>query len=430
MNDRARFSRRVLEFRCIAERCEETCCSGLTVPVSEERLQRMRELLAGGPDAERVEASVLPNPEGPPAERAVIRMRPDGSCPFLDTERLCSLQRRHGERVLPDICSTFPRVSWRWGGQVEVTGSLACPEMARLLLLEEGAMELVPAPVEQVPRLEAVRPLPGLPGDVYGVHAELIRSAALRILQRREFPIASRLAFLGQLAFRLDSLFQGAARFAEEDEQTGQVLQRLLQPFDAPEALEAMHREFSELSLPGGSCAGLLASVLRARKAVARGQSFGPFISAVLASLWGSEEVTGDTEGAWREYAARWARLEALHGPRVEQYFRHYGVSQWLRAPFTEAPHLLAYVFRLAVRVAMLRLVLVGHPDVAALCAEGQGEDSESSQAALDRAAVECFYRMARHVEQAPDVLAIVRDLAGAGGAETLGKTLVFAKFC
>jgi lysine-N-methylase len=80
--------------------------------------------------------------------------------------------------------------------------------------------------------------------------------------------------------------------------------------------------------------------------------------------------------------------------------------------------------------VAMLRLVLVGHPDVAALCAEGQGEDSESSQAALDRAAVECFYRMARHVEQAPDVLAIVRDLAGAGGAETLGKTLVFAKFC
>ncbi len=54
----------------------------------------------------------------------------------------------------------------------------------------------------------------------------------------------------------------------------------------------------------------------------------------------------------------------------------------------------------------------------------------EDSQAVLDRAAVECFYLVARHVEQAPDVLALVAQLAGAGGAETLGKTFLFAKVC
>jgi lysine-N-methylase len=429
MTEPVRFALKVLEFQCIAERCEETCCSGLAVTMSEQRLQRMRERVAGSPDAQAVEANILPNPAGAPTDGAVIRMRPDGSCPFLDTERLCSLQRRHGEKALPDICSTFPRVMWRWGGQVEVTGSLACPEMARLLLLQEGAMELVPGAGEQVPRLESARPLPGLPGDVYGVHAELIRSAALRIMQRRELPMASRLAILGQLAFRLDSIFQGAVRFAEDDEQTGQVMRKLLQPFDTPETLEAMHREFSELEFPGSPCAGMIASVLKARGVVTRGQSFGPFISGVLASLWGSEEAAGDPEAAWREYAARWARLEALHGPRVEQYFRHYGVNQWFRAPFTESPHLLHYVFRLALRVAMMRLVLVGHPEVAALCAEGQALATEASQAALDRAAVECFYRITRHVEQAPELLALVKSLAGTGGAETLGKTLVFAKF-
>jgi lysine-N-methylase len=48
----------------------------------------------------------------------------------------------------------------------------------------------------------------------------------------------------------------------------------------------------------------------------------------------------------------------------------------------------------------------------------------------LDRAAVECFYLVARHVEQAQDVLALVRQIAGAGGAEALGKAMVFAKFC
>jgi lysine-N-methylase len=399
------------------------------VPVTEERLGRMREVVSGTPDAERVEALLLPNPEGPPAERAFIRMGSEGSCPFLDLDRLCSLHRRHGEQALPDPCVTFPRIIWRWPEHVEVTGSLACPEMARLLLLEEGALEQVPGALEQVPRLEVARPLPGAPGDAYVVHSGLIRSAALRILERRELPIASRLAVLGQMAFRLDSVFRSSEPFEGTSAEAGEVLRALVQPFEAPEVQEAIHRDFSALEVPGGPCAGLLASMLKARGAVARGERFRPFVRGVLSSLWGSEDAAGDTEGVWREYLARWQRLEARHGARVEQYFRNYGVAQWLRAPFTELPSLLVYVFRLVLRVALLRLTLVGHPEVAALCTAGEDKSPESSEAALDRAAVECFYLVARHVEQAPDMLALVKELAGAGGAETLGKALVFAKF-
>lgn len=428
--DEPRFVKKVLEFRCLADRCEDTCCAGLRVPVSEERLRRMREVVAGSPDAERLESNLLPHPNGPPAERAFIQMRSDGSCPFFDTERFCSLQRRHGEQALPDVCATFPRTLWKWGEHVEVGGSLACPEMARLLLLEEGALEQVPGPVEQVPRLETARPLSGGPGDAYFAYAELIRAAALRIWSRCEFPIASRLSMLGQLAFRLDSVFRSAEPFAGTVAEAGQVLQALLQPFEDAEVLEAMHREFSALEIPGGPGAGLLASMLKARKAAGRGERFGSFVRGVLVSLWGSEEATGNTEGAWREYVARWQRLESVHGARVEQYFRHYGVTQWLRAPFTETPSLLAYVFRLVLRVALLRLTLVGHPEVAALCAAEQGGAPEAPQAVLDRAAVECFYLVSRHVEQAPDILALMKDLMGEGGAETLGKALVFAKFC
>jgi lysine-N-methylase len=400
------------------------------VPVTEERLWQIRGVVAGTPDAERVESLLLQNPEGPPAERAFIQMRSDGGCPFLDTQKLCSLHRVHGERALPDPCVTFPRIVWKWGEQVEVAGSLACPEMARLLLLEEGALEQVLGPVEQVPRLEAARSLPGEPGDAYVVHAERIRSAALALVNRREFPIASRLVFLGQLAYRLDSIFRGSEPFAGTLDEAEQVLRALLPSFEDPEALQAMHRDFSALEIPGGPCAGLLASMLKARRAAARGERFGPFAQAVLMSLWGSDSDTEDSSGAWREYVTRWQRLEATHGARVEQYFRHYGVAQWLRTPFTEAPSLLAYVFRLVLRVAMLRLTLVGHPEVVALCAAERGEASEASVAVLDRAAVECFYLVARHVEQAPDILALAKGLSGAGGEEALGKAVVFAKFC
>ncbi|HYH97826.1 flagellin lysine-N-methylase [Hyalangium sp.] len=420
----------MLDFRCLADRCEDTCCVGLRVPVSEGQLWQLQAGVKGSPDEERVESLLLPNPEGPPAERAYIRMGSDGSCPFLDTERLCSLHRRHGEKVLPDPCVTFPRIVWKWIEHVEVAGSLACPEMARLLLLEEGALEQVPGPLEQVPRLEAARALPGEPGDAYVVHAELVRAAALRLLHRREFPLASRLMFLGQLAFRLDSVFRSPEPFAGNEAEVEQVVQALLQPFDAPEALEAMHQEFLALEVPGGPCAGLVASMLKSRAVHARGERFGPFVRRVLGSLWGSEQAEGDPQGAWREYAARWERLMATQGARVEQYFLNYGITQWLRAPFTELPSLLAYVFRLVLRVATLRLALAGHPAVAALCAAEQGEAAEEPQAVLDRAAIECFYLVSRHVEQAPDVLALVRQLTGAGGAETLGKALVFSKFC
>ena len=430
MDASPRFAKRVLDFRCLADRCEDTCCVGLRVPVSEERLWQLRAEVKGGPDEEQVESLLIENPEGPPTERAFIKMGSNGSCPFLDTEKLCSLQRRHGEKVLPDPCVTFPRIVWRWNEQLEVAGSLACPEMARLLLLEEGALEQVPGPLEQVPRLEAARALPGESGEAYVVHAQAIRAAALRILHRREFPLATRLMFLGQLAFRLDSVFRGAEPFTGSEAEGAEVVQALLQSVDSPEALEGMHREFLALQVPGGPCAGLLASLLKSRAAVSRGDRFAPFVSGVLKSLWGSEQAEGDPEGAWREYAARWQQLEAAHGARIEQYFLNYGIAQWLRTPFTELPGLLAYVFRLVLRVAMLRLALVGHPDVAALCAAEQGTALEDAQAVLDRAAIECFYLVARHVEQAPDVLALMRQLTGAGGAETLGKALVIAKFC
>ncbi len=274
----AHFVKRVLEFQCLADRCEDTCCVGLRVPITEQHLPRMREVVAGGPDAERVATFVRVDSEAPPAERGVIEMRSDGSCPFLDTMRLCSLHKAHGPRVLPDPCVTFPRIVWKWNEHVEVAGSLACPEMARRLLLEEGAVELVPGPVEEVPRLEAARPLPGGREDVYRVHGEAIRGAALRLLYRREFPLASRLSLLGQLAFRLDSVFRDAEPFAGSAEQAGEAVAALLQSFESPEALEAMHQDFSTLEIPGAPCLGLLSSMLKARRAVARGERFRPFV--------------------------------------------------------------------------------------------------------------------------------------------------------
>ncbi|HEX8821695.1 MAG TPA: flagellin lysine-N-methylase [Archangium sp.] len=379
--------RYMTRFRCIADRCEDTCCGGLRVPVSEARLQRMRATVASSPeDSERLYQLVLPSPGGASTEHAFIEMRPDGYCPFLDTERLCSLQRRHGDAVLPDICATFPRVFTKRGERVEVSGTLACPEVARLCLLEEDAVE----PDSTPPASQDV--------------ADSVRAAMLRLLQRREYPLASRLAMLGQLAYALD----------------GGSVEEVLQRFESSDVLEAEHRGFTSLALPGGPCVGLFTSVLKARLAAGRGERFTTLVRGVLESLSLGAGGPGELDLAWRTYVERWQRLEALHGERVHRYFHNYIAHSLWRSPFTEAPSPLAYVFRLALRVALLRLTFVCHPQV----------PTAASQEQLDRAAVETFQLVAKHVEQAPDFLRLAEGLMGPGrGADALGKVLVFAAF-
>jgi lysine-N-methylase len=396
-------------FRCIGEHCEDTCCSGLRVPVSEERLRHMRERLAGTPEEATLHACMRPGEHG----AASIQPKEDGHCPFLDGQKMCSLHRRYGESVLPDICSTFPRIVSRWGERWELAGTLACPEVARLCLLEADAVDRVEAPELEVLRPVTARHIPGEALDF----AERFRDTALRLMGQGGFPLSSRLVFLGRLAFVLESLRMEWG--VEEDPRLVQALER----FEAPAVLESIHRDFDALELPGGACLGLFVSVLKARGAVTRGARFGTLVRGVLESFGAAGEEAIDADAAWRTYVARRAWLEAAHGERVHQYFHNACVNHWMRSPQGVPTN----VFLLALRMALLRFVLLGHPAVVRLCesAVPAGE----AQAVLDAAAVECFQMMARHVEPAPDFLTFAEGLAGAGGEELLGRTLVFAKF-
>lgn len=425
--------RYMTRFRCIAERCEDSCCSGMKVPVSESQWQRLQAAESRSPEHARyLRQHVSPNPGGAPSERAFIEVPLDGDCPFLDTERLCSLQRRHGEAVLPDICANFPRILTRWGERLEVSGTLACPEVTRLCLLAEDALEPIPvdSPSALVPRPEVARPLSMDPDDAYGLHAETIREALLRLLRQHKYPLASRLAMLGQLAYGLDGFyFRGTESFRGAERASSRArLNEELQRFDIPEVLDAVHEDFTGLSLPGGPSVGLFSAVLKARRAAGRGERFTAWVRGVLESLQLEEGGANDPEAAWRTYVERWRHLEAHHGERVHQYFHNAALHHVWRSPFTDSPSLLAYVFRLTLKMGLLRLTFAGHPVVAALCREPSSTGEAREQ--LDAAAVETFQLVAKHLEQAPEFLSLADGLAGSGrGADTLGKVLVFATF-
>jgi lysine-N-methylase len=402
-------------FRCIAERCEDTCCGGLRVGVSEASVERIRDTLRAAGTAEPEGGFSLPFPEGAPSERRLLRMRSDGHCVFFDAGRRCSLHRAHGEAVLADICATFPRTLWKHEGRLEISGSLACPEVVRLLLLAEDAVEPVPAPPELVVRPEAARPAPGLPGELYGLHAGAVREALRERLLAPGVTLSWRLAALARWAFQLDEQFRGPAPLPEGEEEAGAALQAALRAEVRAEAPPGPLAQWEE----GGTRALRLLSQLKDLSGVTRSERFARFVQGARRALGVTGDEAGEGSGVWRLYATRREGLEARHGARLEQYFRHYLAHYLWRYPHTEAFGLLAYVHRLTVRLALLRLTLVAHP----------GLSVPSSQEALDEVAVECFQLLSRNVDLAPDFLALPQEQARGDRARLLAETLAWARF-
>ncbi|MFP3632204.1 flagellin lysine-N-methylase, partial [Burkholderia sp. SIMBA_045] len=68
-------------------------------------------------------------------------MKSDLSCPFLNEEKLCSIQLKLGEDFLSHTCKTYPRVTQTVDDVVELSATLSCPEAARLALLNPNKMQ-------------------------------------------------------------------------------------------------------------------------------------------------------------------------------------------------------------------------------------------------------------------------------------------------
>jgi lysine-N-methylase len=147
------------------------------------------------------------------ADYARISMTAESTCAFLDSDRLCGVQKKLGAEALSVTCNTYPRAISQVAGEVEEALNLSCPEAARLTLLEPrigdwGAGRLDP--------YAAFRQGAG------GQPQLAIREFALELLSDRRYALWQRMYLLGILARRLQALSFGApvAAWADENPRT------------------------------------------------------------------------------------------------------------------------------------------------------------------------------------------------------------------
>ena len=119
-------------FRCIADRCPDSCCKEWDVLVDPEKAGYYRSLPGELGDRLR---QVLKDEDGG-TYMAIENRR----CPMWRKDGLCRIQAELGEAALCKTCREFPRLTHDYGDFLELQLELSCPEAAKYILAGRPAM--------------------------------------------------------------------------------------------------------------------------------------------------------------------------------------------------------------------------------------------------------------------------------------------------
>jgi lysine-N-methylase len=196
------------QFRCIGPACEDSCCVGWAVNIEQATYEKYQTIPAGSLRA-LIDANIMLFPENAdgsrPAAFAQVRMKPPlNVCPFLSVERLCQIQVEHGESYLSETCSTFPRTRHTIDKLLNTSLSLACPEAARLVLLNPDLLAESIKNAKQIAWDEAAAEASGPQAWFWS-----LREFALGLIRNRVYPLWQRMFLLGTFCRRLEAITHG-----------------------------------------------------------------------------------------------------------------------------------------------------------------------------------------------------------------------------
>ena len=118
------------KFRCIADKCLDSCCIGWEIVIDADTKKKYASLdgVLGDEIAEKTKSGCFP-------------LSSDGRCAFLDRRGLCRIISGLGEGYLCDICREHPRYYGVSASMLEGGLGLGCEEAARAILATGGKVD-------------------------------------------------------------------------------------------------------------------------------------------------------------------------------------------------------------------------------------------------------------------------------------------------
>lgn len=189
------------EFHCLADACEDTCCAGWQIVIDKKSLAGYRR------ESGDFRTRLL---HGVDFKESVFRQSEDGRCAFLNERNLCDMQLALGEKSLCKTCRRYPRHIEEFENVREITLSLSCPEVARMLTEKKEKVKLLSYEKEGEEEYEDFDPF---------LYSELVeaRRVIRLILQSRKLPVFVRCGLMLGLAHDMQVRINRSELFSCEE---------------------------------------------------------------------------------------------------------------------------------------------------------------------------------------------------------------------
>ena len=171
------------EFKCIADKCKDTCCAGWQIVIDEDSLSKYKKIKGD------YVWKVMTNVDW---EEGCFRQDTQKRCAFLNENNLCDLYINQGEGSLCKTCRDYPRHTEEFEDVREVTLSASCPEVARILMERKAPVHFV---TEEHPEEEETEFFGDFDPFLYSA-IEDGRHAMIEILQNRTLPLKERVVLV------------------------------------------------------------------------------------------------------------------------------------------------------------------------------------------------------------------------------------------
>lgn len=175
------------DFKCIANKCPDTCCAGWQIVIDDETLEKYSN--------EKDEFSYrLKNSidwgEG-------VFFQNNGRCAMLNDNNLCVLVTAKGEGGLCRTCHMYPRHIEEFEGAREYSLSLSCPVAARIILEDTNKL------VFDIEENDEIDPLEEEFEDFdFFMYTQLeqARDVIFEIIQNRDLSVDMRMSYIMDMA--------------------------------------------------------------------------------------------------------------------------------------------------------------------------------------------------------------------------------------
>ncbi|MGH4139771.1 flagellin lysine-N-methylase [Clostridium sp.] len=207
-NIKKRCPKYLKEFKCIAGKCEDSCCVGWDIDIDKTTFRQYYKVQ--DKEMKRMFQKNVHNNENytsSDVDYGKVKLTNRKRCPFLDEENYCIIYSKLGEEYLSNVCTSFPRIINKVDGIYEMSLDVACPEAARIILLKEEGIEfeegeetldkhIVSSDIDTKSKKFNNSPVK---------YFKEIRDLSIKIIKNRKLDLSQRLYILGEFINTLES---------------------------------------------------------------------------------------------------------------------------------------------------------------------------------------------------------------------------------